>query len=224
MQANVWALFIVLLIWSVPPRWKIEWLVGTWMLFATLFFLSFRVTQSPPDAIGRGRACGRVGCGRAQVWWGQRFVWCSSLTYLYSAGSRCLSTLLTITRGLCDLAAAQSSYTYSGPLSKKTCTTSPGVLPKRLQRQSGLQEGDLSALFCVPCRAPSSAAHTCFHPSHCSAHTGLVTLSRLGFKDDTVCVGQIVEKLVAQLLYFWYTYLGFEHLLMLYTNILLNFV
>lgn len=62
-------------------------------------------------------------------------VYCSSLTYLHAADFHCLPTLLTITKRLCTLAAAQHSYTYCGPLSKETCTTSPGVLPKRPQPQ-----------------------------------------------------------------------------------------
>lgn len=55
------------------------------------------------------------------------------LTYLHAADFHCLPTPLTITKRLCTLAAAQCSYTYCGPLSKETCTTSPGVLPERPQ-------------------------------------------------------------------------------------------
>lgn len=70
-------------------------------------------------------------CTARSVWEGGREGWaCSSLTYLHASDFHCLPTLLTITKRLCTLAAAQHSYTYCGPLSKETCTTSPGVLPK----------------------------------------------------------------------------------------------
>lgn len=70
----------------------------------------------------------------------QQCVYCSSLTCLHTADFHCLPTLLTITERLCTLAAAQHSYTYCGPLSKETCTTSLGVLPKRPQPQFLLQD------------------------------------------------------------------------------------
>lgn len=57
------------------------------------------------------------------------------LTYLHAADFYCLPTLLTITKSLCTLAVAQHSYTYCGLLSKETCTTSAGVLPKRPELQ-----------------------------------------------------------------------------------------
>lgn len=57
------------------------------------------------------------------------------LTYLHAADFYCLPTLLTITKSLCTLAVAQHSYTYCGLLSKETCTTSTGVLPKRPEPQ-----------------------------------------------------------------------------------------
>lgn len=61
------------------------------------------------------------------------------LTYLHAADFYCLPTLLTITKSLCTLAVAQHSYTYCGLLSKETCTTSTGVLPKRPELQFPLR-------------------------------------------------------------------------------------
>lgn len=83
---------------------------------------------------------------------GQQWVYCSSLTYLHAADFHCLPTLLTITERLCTLAAAQHSYTYCGPLSKETCTTSPGVLPKRPQPQFLLRDlsQHCSAIWALP--------------------------------------------------------------------------
>lgn len=72
------------------------------------------------------------------------------LTYLHAADFHCLPTLLTITKGLCTLAAAQHSYTYCGPLSKETCTTSSGIPPKRPQPQFVLQDQHCSPIWALP--------------------------------------------------------------------------
>lgn len=110
-----------------------------------------------------------LGCAGKQGWGvsgGRQRVCCSSLTHLHAADFHCLPTQLTITKRLCTLAAAQRSYTYCAPLSKKTCLTSLGVLPKRATVCGSRPILALPSRFVYP-----SLSLSVFHPPSLTSHT-----------------------------------------------------
>lgn len=84
------------------------------------------------------------------------------LTYLHAADFHCLPTLLTISKRLCTLAAAQQCYTYCGPLSKEICTTRPGVLPKGPQSLLQDLSWHRSTIWALP---PHLCPHLSLSPS-----------------------------------------------------------